>query len=96
MKGPAKIRISRLTHEAQKMIVPGKITNLFRTDSKVLKYVLSLPSGICIYNLIQTGVCVCVYIYYRVTTFFRQRAYLHKTFSLRKGVQCQLHICVHM
>ena len=63
LKGPAKIRISRLTHEAQKMIVPGKITNLFRTDSKVLKYVFSLPSGICIYNLIQTGVCVCVSIY---------------------------------
>ena len=94
LKGPAKIRILRLTHEAHKMFVSGKITNLIRTDANVLKYVFSLPFGICIYNLIQTGVCVCVL--ESLCFVANVHIYVNKTFSLCKGVQCQLHICVHM
>ena len=94
LKGPAKIRILRLTHEAQKIFVSGKITNLIRTDAKVLKYVFSLPFGICIYNLIRTG--VYIYIIESLRFVANVHIYVNKTFSLCKGVQCQLHICIHM
>ena len=55
-----------------------------------------LPFGICIYNLIQTSVCVraraCVIESLRFVAHVH--IYISKTFTLCKGMQCQLEMCV--
>ena len=53
-----------------------------------------LPFGICIYNLIQTGVWVWACVIESLCFVANVHIYISKTFSLCKGMQCQLEMCV--
>ena len=92
LKGPAKIRVLRQTHEAQKCLCLGKITNLIRINAKVLKYFSFTIWDL--YIQFNSNWCMCARVIESLHFVAIVHIYISKTFSLCKGMQCQLEMCV--